>query len=58
MPVRRDGEAWAPGIRLLSQWYIFDELEPRPGAFRLMRHIPCIARAVRIVHYRLGQAAA
>jgi len=53
----RDVEAWAPGIRLLSQWYYFDEPEPRLGAFRLMRHIPLIARAVRIVHYRLGETA-
>ncbi len=51
----RDVEAWAPGIRLLSQWYTFDEPEPRLGARRLMRHIPFIARAVRIVHYRLGE---
>ena len=53
----RDVEAWAPGIRLLSQWYYFDKPEPRLGAFRLMRHIPFIARMVRIVHYRLGEAA-
>jgi O-methyltransferase involved in polyketide biosynthesis len=53
----RDVEAWAPGIRLLSQWYTFDEPEPRLGALRLLRHIPFIARMVRIVHYRLGEAA-
>ncbi len=53
----RDVEAWAPGICLLSQWYFFDKPEPRLGAFQLMRHIPFIARAVRIVHYRLGEAA-
>jgi len=53
----RDVEAWAPGIRLLSQWYYFDKPEPRLGVFQLMRHIPFIARAVRIVHYRLGKAA-
>ena len=53
----RDVEAWAPGIRLLSQWYTFDKPEPRLGAFRLMRHIPFVARMVRIVHYRLGEAA-
>ena len=53
----RDVEAWAPGIRLLSQWYYFDKPEPRLGAFQLMRYIPFIARAVRIVHYRLGEAA-
>ncbi len=53
----RDVEAWAPGIRLLSQWYYFDKPEPRLGAFQLMRYIPFLARMVRIVHYRLGEAA-
>jgi hypothetical protein len=52
----RDVEAWAPGIRLLSQWYYFDKPEPRLGAFQLMRYFPFLARAVRIVHYRLGKA--
>ena len=52
----RDVEAWAPGIRLLSQWYYFDKPEPRLGAFQLMRYFPFIARVVRIVHYRLGEA--
>src|SRR5512143_3419779 len=47
----RDVEAWAPGIRLLSQWYYFDKPEPRLGAFQLMRYIPSVARMVRIVHY-------
>ena len=54
----RDVEAWAPGIRLLSRWYYFDEPEPRLGALRLLRHIPFVARMVRIVRYRLGEAAA
>src|SRR5512136_1553282 len=53
----RDVEAWAPGIRLLSRWYYFDEPEPRLGAFRLMRYLPFFARVVRIVHYLLGEAA-
>ncbi len=52
----RDVEAWAPGIRLLSQWSYFDQPEPRLGALQLMRHIPFVARMVRIVHYRLGEA--
>jgi len=52
----RDVEAWASGIRLLSRWYALNEPEPRLGAFRLMRYIPFIARAVRIVHYRLGES--
>ena len=53
----REVEAWAPGIRLLSQWYYFDKPEPRLGAFQLMRYFPFLARVVRIVHYRLGEAA-
>jgi O-methyltransferase involved in polyketide biosynthesis len=53
----RDVEAWAPGVHLLGQCYYFDQPEPRLGIFRLMRYIPFIARAVRIVHYRLGKAA-
>src|SRR5512136_2780168 len=53
----RDVEAWAPGIRLLSQWYYFDNPEPRQGAFQLMRYFPFLARMVRIVQYRLGEAA-
>ena len=53
----RDVEAWAPGIRLLNQWYYFDKPEPRLGVFQLMRYFPFLARMVRIVHYRLGEAA-
>jgi O-methyltransferase involved in polyketide biosynthesis len=53
----QDVEAWAPGIRLLSQWYFFDQPEPRLGAFQLMRYFPFLARMVRIVHYRLGKVA-
>jgi O-methyltransferase involved in polyketide biosynthesis len=50
-----DVETWAPGVRLLGRWYYFDEPEPRLGAFRLMRYLPFLAHAVRIVHYRLGE---
>lgn len=52
----RDVEVWAPGIRLLSQWYYFDKPEPRLGVFQIMRYVPFIARVVRIVHYGLGEA--
>ena len=45
------------GYPLLSQWYTSGQPEPRLGALRLLRHIPFGARAVRIVHYRLGEAA-
>lgn len=50
----REIEAWAPGIRLLSQWYYFDEPEPRLGALQLMRYLPFLSKMVRVVHYRLG----
>jgi O-methyltransferase involved in polyketide biosynthesis len=51
----RDVETWAPGIRLLGQWYYFDKPEPRLGAFQLIRYIPFMAKALRVVHYRLGE---
>lgn len=51
----RDMEAWAPGIRLLSQWCYFDKPGPRLGNFQLMRYFPFFTRMVRIVHYRLGK---
>jgi O-methyltransferase involved in polyketide biosynthesis len=53
----REVEAWAPGIRLLGQWYYFDRPEPRLGAMQMMRFFPFLGRMVRIVHYRLGEAA-
>lgn len=52
----RDVEAWAPGIRLLSQWYYFDQPEPRLGVLQLMRYFPFMGKMVRVVHYRLGGA--
>lgn len=60
----RDVETWAPGgaqrsagIRLLSRWTYFDQPEPRLGAARLMRFVPRLAGAARIVRYRLGEPA-
>ena len=53
----RDVEAWAPGIRLLSQWNYFDQPEPRLGVMQIMRYLPFLARMVRVVHYRLGEPA-
>ncbi len=47
-------EAWGPGIKLLEEWLYFDELEPRLGSYNLMRHIPFLARANRILRYQLG----
>ena len=47
-------EAWGPGIRLVEEWLYFDHQEPRLGRYNLMRHIPLLARANRILRYRLG----
>ncbi len=42
------------GIKLLEEWLYFDDLEPRLGSYNLMRHISFLARANRILRYRLG----
>lgn len=50
----RDPETWAPGIRLLNEYYFFDQPEPRLGAMRWLRYIPFLARGVGIYHYLLS----
>jgi O-methyltransferase involved in polyketide biosynthesis len=50
-------ESWGDGIRLLDEWGYFDRPEPRLDHIRWMRHIPLLARVLRIYHYRLGKAA-
>jgi methyltransferase (TIGR00027 family) len=47
-------ESWGDGIRLLDEWGYFDRPEPRLNHIRWMRHIPLLARVLRIYHYRLG----
>jgi O-methyltransferase involved in polyketide biosynthesis len=49
----QDLETWGEGIRLVEQWYYFDQLEPRMGASNWMRHIPFLAKSTGIFHYRL-----
>jgi O-methyltransferase involved in polyketide biosynthesis len=49
-------ETWGDGIRLLDEWGYFDRPEPRLEAIRWMRHIPLLARVMRVYHYRLGEA--
>jgi len=49
-------ESWGDGIRLLDEWGYFDRPEPRLDHIRWMRHIPLLARVLRIYHYRLGKA--
>ncbi|MGA9349986.1 MAG: class I SAM-dependent methyltransferase [Anaerolineae bacterium] len=50
-------EGWADGIRLLDEWGFLDRPEPRLDHIRWMRHIPLLARALRIYHFQLGKAA-
>ena len=47
-------ESWGPGIRLLDEWGYFDRPEPRLAKISWMRHIPLLARVLRIYHYQLG----
>jgi O-methyltransferase involved in polyketide biosynthesis len=50
----RELEAWSPGIRLLDEWFYYDEPEPRLGAHRLLGKIPPVGGGYRVVRYRLG----
>jgi O-methyltransferase involved in polyketide biosynthesis len=50
-------ESWGDGIRLLDEWGYFDRPEPRLDHIRWMRHIPLLARVLRIYHFQLGKAA-
>jgi O-methyltransferase involved in polyketide biosynthesis len=53
----QDLERWGDGLCLLDEWGYFDRPEPRLAHIRWMRHIPLLAKVLRIVHYRLGTAA-
>jgi len=48
-------ESWGDGIHLLDEWGYFDRPEPRLDHIRWMRHIPLLARVLRIYHFRLGK---
>ncbi|WP_374689799.1 class I SAM-dependent methyltransferase [Promineifilum sp.] len=50
----RDMERWGGGIRLLEEWFYFDEPEPRLASSRWMRYFPPFGRGVGVFHYRLG----
>ncbi len=51
-------ERWGGGISLLDEWGYFDRPEPRLAHIQWMRHIPLLARVLRIYHFRLGEAVA
>jgi O-methyltransferase involved in polyketide biosynthesis len=50
-------ERWSDGIRLLDEWGYLDRPEPRLDHIRWVRHIPLLARVLRIYHFQLGKAA-
>jgi methyltransferase (TIGR00027 family) len=52
----RDLEGWSEGIRLLDEWFPFDHPEQRLAHARWIRHIPPLARAMGIYHYRLERS--
>jgi O-methyltransferase involved in polyketide biosynthesis len=53
----QDLERWRDGICLLDEWYPFLCPEPRLGRARWVRHIPLLAKATGVYHYRLGTTA-
>ena len=50
----KDLEKWVNGISLLDAWFYFDRPERRLGTAQWMRHIPPLAKATGIFHYKLG----
>lgn len=52
----REVEAWGEGIHLLDDWGYLDTPEPRLARIRWLRHIPLVARAACLYHFRLGEA--
>ncbi len=52
----RDPESWGAGIRLLDEWFYFDEPEPRLGAAQWMRYLPLLAMGTGVYHFQLGSS--
>jgi O-methyltransferase involved in polyketide biosynthesis len=44
-------EAWHPALRLASEWFYCDEVEPRLGWYRLLRYVPWLGRTAWILHF-------
>ncbi len=51
----KDVEKWGDDINLLDEWFYFSRPEPRLAHAQWMRHIPPLAKASGIFHYRLGK---
>lgn len=50
----QDLERWSDGVRLLDEWFPYEQSEPRLGKARWVRRVPLFARTMGIFHYRLG----
>jgi O-methyltransferase involved in polyketide biosynthesis len=50
----KDVERWGDGLRLLDEWFYFDDPEPRMRPYRWMRLFPFFAKSTGIFHYKLG----
>jgi O-methyltransferase involved in polyketide biosynthesis len=48
-------EGWGEGIHLLDEWGFLDRPEPRLARIRWMRHVPPLARSLRVFHFQLGK---
>ena len=51
----KDVEMWGDDVNLLDEWFYFSRPEPRLAHAQWMRHIPLLAKASGIFHYRLGK---
>lgn len=49
----QDLESWAPGIRLVREWFYFDEPEVLARRLRLLRYIPCFRKGTWVAQYSL-----
>jgi O-methyltransferase involved in polyketide biosynthesis len=50
----KDVESWGDEIRLLEEWFYFDDPEPRMSPYRWMGKISFLAKSTGIFHYQLG----
>lgn len=50
----KDVEGWGNGLRLLDEWFYFDDPEPRMRPYRWMGIFPFLRKSTGIFHYQLG----
>jgi O-methyltransferase involved in polyketide biosynthesis len=50
----KDVESWGEGLKLLDEWFYFDDPEPRMKSYRWMFYFKILGKSTGIFHYRLG----